>query len=196
MLIGLTGQIGAGKTTVAKMFRDLGAVIVDADRIGRDVLAHNPTVKRALVRAFGSQVIDKRGWINRRAVAAAAFADESSRRKLNQIVHPHLLNELHRQVKGRGKGGRTIVIDAALLLEWKLNRTVDAVIAVRAPAATRLNRMVARGFERADIRRRMNLQLRWPEYRRRADVVITNNGNRAGLRRQVVAVWNRLHHHQ
>jgi dephospho-CoA kinase len=193
MLIGLTGQIGAGKTTVAKILKDMGAVIIDADRIGRDVLAHNPAVKRALVRTFGSQVIDKRGRINRRTVAAAAFANESCRGKLNQIVHPRLLRELHRQVKRRAKGGKTVVIDAALLLEWKIDRTVDAVIAVRAPAVMRLNRMVARGFERADIRRRMHLQLRWPEYRRRADVVITNNGNRAGLRRQVVASWNCLH---
>ncbi len=192
MLIGLTGQIGAGKTTVANILRGLGAVIIDADRIGREVLADNPAVKRALVRAFGSEVADKRGRINRRAVAGAAFASDSSRRKLNQIVHPHLLKELHRQVKERTNCGKIIVIDAALLLEWKLDHTVDAVIVVRAPAIVRLNRMVARRFDRADIRRRMHLQLRWPEYRRRADVIITNNGNSAELRRQVVATWNCL----
>lgn len=192
MLIGLTGQIGAGKSAVADIFTKLGAVVVDADQIGRWVLETKVTVRRRLVRAFGPDVVTAGGRIKRQSVAKAAFARESARRQLNTIVHPHLLRELHRQVQRHLKAGDTVVIDAALLLEWKLDRKVDLVVVVRAPAKTRLARMTARGFEPADIRRRMKLQRSWAEFRKAADIVVTNDGPRTELRRQVTAVWRAL----
>jgi dephospho-CoA kinase len=193
MLIGLTGQIGAGKTAVAEILSKFGATIIDADQIGRDILEKNRSVKRELVRAFGKQVVDSRGRIDRQALATVAFVDERSRRKLNRIVHPHLLAELHRQTKAHHKTGKTVVIDAALLLEWKLDRTVDTVIAVLAPATIRLRRMNKRGFAESDIRRRMRLQLPATEFRRRSDIQISNNGSRAELRQRVIAAWKLLH---
>ena len=192
MLIGLTGQIGAGKSSVAAIFADLGAVVVDADQIGRQVINTNLSVRKQLVRAFGPGVITAGGKVNRRAVAKAAFASESARLKLNEIVHTQLLRELHRQVRVHLKTGKPVVIDAALLLEWGLDRKVDCVVAVRAPADVRLARIASRGFERADIRRRMKLQRSWAEYRKAADIIIANDGSRTELRRRVIAAWRRL----
>ena len=120
MLIGLTGQIGAGKSSVANIFAELGAVVVDADQIGRRILNTNLSVRKQLVRAFGTGVVTVGGKVNRSVVARAAFTSESARLKLNTIVHPHLLKELHRQVRVHLKTGKSVVIDAALLLEWSL----------------------------------------------------------------------------
>ena len=193
MIIGLTGQIGAGKSTVAKFLGDLGSSIVDADQIGRRVLDTDKAVKRQLVKAFGQGVVTRSGKIDRRAVASAAFASASARRRLNRIVHPPLLKELHRQVRRQNKSGKIVVIDAALLLEWKLDRKVDFVIVVGASARLRLSRMVSRGFSKADIRRRMKLQLPWAAYRKRVDIVITNAGSKTELRRAVRYIWDHLH---
>jgi dephospho-CoA kinase len=193
MLIGLTGQIGSGKSSVANIFAELGAVIVDADQIGRQVINTNLSVRKQLVRAFGPGVITAGGKVNRSVVAGAAFAGESARQKLNEIVHPRLLKELHRQVRVHLKTGKSVVIDAALLLEWELDRTVDHVVVVRAPVNVRLARMTSRGFEPADIRRRMKLQRSWAEYRKASDIIIANDGSRTELRRRVIAAWRRLH---
>ena len=191
MIVGLTGQIGAGKSTVAQILSRLGAVVVDADMIGRQVLDKDISVQQKLIRSFGPQIMED-GRLDRRGIAAAAFANETNRRKLNAIVHPKLLKELHRQTRRGVKAGKIVVIDAALLLEWKLDRSVDYVIVLRAPKSARLARMTARGFAAPDIRRRMRLQKSWVAYRRAADFVITNAGTKADLRRSVAAIWKRL----
>ncbi|MBI5267585.1 MAG: dephospho-CoA kinase [candidate division Zixibacteria bacterium] len=192
MLIGLTGQIGAGKSSVADLFAELGSMVISADVIGRRVLEDNAAVRRQLVRAFGTRVLNKRGKVDRGAVAKAAFKNQSTRETLNKIVHPLLLEELRRQTHVYVKTRKTVVIDAALLLEWKLDRRVDCVVVVQAPARTRLARMTAKGFKRADILRRMKLQADQSEFLSRADYVVTNTTTRAALRKQVIAVWRRL----
>jgi len=192
MLIGLTGQIGAGKSTVAKYLQRLGAVIVDADQIGRDLLDKNVAVKRSLVRSFGRNIVDRSGTINRRALALAAFETETSRKNLNRIVHPPLLKELRRKVRANLHANKIVVIDAALLLEWGLDKKVDSVVVVRAPLDIRLRRMIERGFARADVIRRMRRQMNWSEFDQRADVVISNSGKKTDLRRAVTFLWKQI----
>jgi dephospho-CoA kinase len=193
MLIGLTGQIGAGKTSVAQIMHQLGAVIIDADQIGREVVERDRQVRAGLVKAFGVGILKGKNQIDRAKLADLAFADERSRRKLNKIVHPFLLKELRRQVRTHSKSNRTVVIDAALLLEWKLDRAVSAVIVVYAPRNLRLRRMQLRGFNKTDILHRMRLQLPWKEFKKRSDFQISNTGTRASLRRQVTSIWRYLH---
>ncbi|MDH4156948.1 MAG: dephospho-CoA kinase [candidate division Zixibacteria bacterium] len=100
MLIGVTGQIGAGKSTAAAILKSFGAAVVDADKIGRQVVDDNPPLLRWLVRAFGDRILNRRGNLDRRRLAALAFENDASGQRLNQLVHPYLLKELHRQVKG------------------------------------------------------------------------------------------------
>lgn len=192
MLIGLTGQIGAGKSAVANILKKLGAVIVDADQIGRDLLEQSSPVKRRLVQSFGQGILDRRGKIDRRALALAAFKTESSRQTLNRIVHPSLLKELGRQVKLGNKTKGIVVVDAALLLEWGLDKKVDLVLAVRAPREIRLRRMIDKGFTRADVLRRMRRQMTWNEFDRKADVVVSNTGTKVELRRAITFLWQHL----
>jgi dephospho-CoA kinase len=192
MFIGLTGQIGAGKSSVAAILQKHGAVIVDADQIGRDLLEQNATLKRRLVQSFGQGILDHRGKIDRRALALAAFKSETSRQTLNQIVHPRLLKELGRQVKLGNHTKQIVVIDAALLLEWGLDKKVDLVLAVRAPREIRLRRMINKGFTRTDILRRMRRQMTWKEFDQKADVVVSNAGSKAELRRAITFLWKRI----
>jgi len=186
MLIGLTGLIGSGKSTAAQIFKTMGAAIVDADRIGKDVINANPPLIKKLQKTFGDQIVRKDGRLNRRRLAAAAFVDESSRAKLNKLVHPYLLRELWRQVREKSKRYDVVVIDAALLLEWGLETKCDLTIAIHAPRALRLKRLARRGLKRDDALARERRQLPLAEFRRRCDIVILNHRSVAELRRALL----------
>lgn len=192
MVIGLTGQIGAGKSTATEELARLGVVVVDADRIGRDVVEESPALLTQLARAFGPEILDRQGRLRRARLAALAFRDTESRDRLNRLVHPHLLRELRRQVKAAIKQGRDVAIDAALLLHWDLDDEVDAVLVIHAGRTLRLRRLEARGITPGDARARERAQLPYAEFRRRADRVILNNGTPENLKRKVAAFYRRL----
>jgi len=191
MIIGLTGQIGAGKTSAAKIFADLGATVVDADRIGRDVVEQSSPLRKKLIKAFGKEIVDTKGHIRRQRLAALAFRDKTSRDKLNRLVHPYLLKELRRQVRAAGRN-RLIVIDAALLLHWQMDREVDFVLVIHAGLQIRLKRLRARGITREDALARQRAQLTFREFQKRADRVILNNRTPAILRRKIIALFREI----
>ncbi|MCM2271443.1 MAG: dephospho-CoA kinase [candidate division Zixibacteria bacterium] len=192
MLIGLTGQIGAGKSTAAKILAQFGAAIVDADMIGRQVVEHSPTLLRKLVKRFGKGILSPTGRLNRKALAKIAFASPRSTRALNALVHPYLLRELYRQVKLHSKRRKAVIIDAALLLNWRLDREVDPTIVITAPLAIRIKRMSARGLSRAEVIARQKSQPTVAELRSRADFVISNSGTSAELRQKLTKLWRIL----
>ncbi len=191
MLIGLTGQIGAGKSTAAEIYKELSAAVVDADSIGRQVVDESPALLKKLVKRFGREILTRAGKLDRKALARKAFATPENKRALDGLVHPYLLKELHRQVKIAGKKHEVVVIDAALLLNWGLDSQVDATVAVIASQKVRVLRMAARGFSRDEILARQKAQYPLSEYRRRATHVIANNGSREELRRKVQRLWKR-----
>lgn len=191
MLIGLTGQIGAGKSTAAVVLKEFGAAVIDADSIGKQVVDNSPALLKKLVKKFGREILTRTGKLDRKALAAQAFATPTNKRALDALVHPYLLKELHRQVKQASKTCEVVVIDAALLLNWGLDRQVDATIVVTANQKVRVARMAARGFSREEILARQKSQYPLGEYRRRATFVISNNGSREELRRKVHNLWNR-----
>ena len=192
MVIGLTGQIGSGKSTAAKMLAGMGAAVIDADQIGRDVVENSPGLLRQLVAAFGTEILDRRGKLKRRKLAALAFVDAESRDRLNRLVHPHLLRELRRQVKAAARKNRVVVIDAALLLYWGMDKEVDLVLVVHAGRDIRLERLRARGISPEDARAREKAQLPYSEFRTRADRLILNNGSPDDLKRKVTVFFDRL----
>ncbi|MBK7143619.1 MAG: dephospho-CoA kinase [bacterium] len=191
MLIGLTGQIGSGKSTAARVFEELGAAIVDADMIGRDVVEMSPPVLKKLTKQFGNEILTPSGSLNRRMLARRAFASDESKVALNAIVHPYLLDELHRQVKAYLKQGKVVVIDAALLLDWDLDKQVDKTLVITASPTIRVKRMEERGLSHQEVLDRQKVQLPLTEYKRRATDILTNNGTREELARKVTKLWHR-----
>lgn len=155
--------------------------MIDADRIGREVVESDIRLRRRLAEAFGGDILTPTGRLRRRLVAERAFASETQRRRLNRIVHPALLKELHRRVTAQLKARRIVVIDAALLLEWKLDREVDLSLAIHASETLRLNRMKARGIAPADFAARQKRQIGFRAMSRRVDHVIHNNKDRKYL---------------
>jgi dephospho-CoA kinase len=192
MVIGLTGQIGSGKSTAADTLAGLGATVIDADRIGREVVDNSPRLLRQLVTAFGAEILNRRGQLRRRKLAEFAFVDAESRDRLNHLVHPHLLKELRRQVKTAAKNKRVVVIDAALLLYWGMDKEVDLVLVIHAGRDIRLARLRARGISPEDAQAREKAQLPYSEFRSRADRLILNNGSPKDLKRKVTVFFRSL----
>ncbi|MEW5995369.1 MAG: dephospho-CoA kinase [Candidatus Zixiibacteriota bacterium] len=182
MLIGITGQIGAGKTTAAKILASFGAAVIDADRIGRQVVERSAELRRKLVRAFGPEILTRTGRLKRKKVAALAFANQDAKKRLNKLVHPYLLKELRRRLRQKARQKEIVIVDAALLPDWHLDREMDVVLVIHASLKTRLSRLKARGISRRDALARQRAQLPYSEYRHRADRVILNNSSIANLR--------------
>lgn len=191
MIIGLTGQIGSGKSEAAKILKSFGAVIVDADLIGRKVVEDSAQLRDRLVREFGSEILGQKGAIRRRKLAALAFVDSRSRNKLNRIVHPFLLKELRSLVKAGMRTHEVVVIDAALLLFWKMDAEVDLTLVIHSSREARIKRMKKRGITAQDTIAREKAQLPYAEFRKRSDRLILNNGNLRDLKRKLERFWQR-----
>lgn len=190
MLIGLTGGIGSGKSTVASGLAERGAMVLDADRIAREVVEPGTPGLAAVVERFGAGMLDATGAIDRAALASVVFADPNARRDLEAIVHPAVGEEIARRVSAAPPGA-IIVVDVPLLVEVEA-RTYDLIVVVEAETATRLARLVDRGMNRADAQARIAAQVSDAQRRTVADVVIDNNGDNAALTAQLDALWNRI----
>ena len=186
MLIGITGQIGAGKTTAADILKAMGAVVIDADKIGRKVVETNPKLIQKLVRAFGPQILTPAGNLRRKKTAEIAFSNNKNRKLLNSLVHPYLLRELKKQIKRSLSKKQVVVIDAALLLDWKLDNLVDVTLVIGCSQEKRLARLIKRGLSRSNALARMKSQLPFRDYQKRADRVILNSSTKAAFKRKIL----------
>ena len=191
-LIGLTGDIAAGKSTVSQMLEEKGAVIVDADRIAREVVEPGTPALRAIAERFGPSVIRPDGTLDRAALAAMVFADDVALKDLNAITHPAIAAEVARRVAEHAGSDRVVVFDIALMRD-KQQYGVELMVLVTAPEEERVRRMIGeRGATEADARARIAAQAYLADRARHADVVIDNSGTRDDLARQVDALWERL----
>ncbi len=175
MLIGITGQIGAGKSTAAGVFSKMGAAVINADKIGRDVVEGNDALLAKISGTFGKGVLTPGGQLRRKRAAEIAFSSKSNKRKLDRLVHPFLLKEIKSQTKLLSKKHKVIVIDAALLLDWGLDKITDQVLVIHSGSKARLRRLEKRGIKTADALARQRMQLSVSEFRKRADKVILND---------------------
>jgi dephospho-CoA kinase len=190
VLVGLTGGIGAGKSTVAERLRIRGAVIIDADEVARAVVEPGEPAFDALVERFGSDIIGPDGRLDRAALAKRAFADDAARTALDEITHPAIATEFTRRMM-RAPADAIVVCDVPLLVESDsaATRGYEAVIVVEAPRETRLERLGQRGVDRADAEARMAAQATDAQRREVATYVIDNAGDPATLDAQVDEVW-------
>ena len=190
-VIGLTGNIGSGKSVVAKMLAALGAEVIDADLVAREVLSAGSPELDAVVRRFGEEVLRDDGSLNRPALAQIVFNDARALADLEAIVHPATRKRILRQL---GESTADVaVIEAIKLLEGPLVEHVDAVWVVTAPAETRIQRLVEqRGLARSDARQRVEAQNPEEDKVGRADIVLHNDGSLEELLEQVHRAWREL----
>jgi dephospho-CoA kinase len=193
LLVGLTGGIGSGKSTVARMLAARGAVVLDADAFARDAVAAGTPGLRAVVERFGGEVVGPDGELDRRGLAAIVFADDEARRDLEAIVHPEVRRRLLRAIEAHADADDILVIDSPLLVEAGQGGSVQLLVVVTAPEEAQLERLAAdRGMSERDVRVRMAAQMPLEEKAAKADVVLDNGGDLLDLERQVGRLWRDL----
>ncbi|HVP15120.1 MAG TPA: dephospho-CoA kinase [Terriglobales bacterium] len=179
-IVGLVGRVGSGKSTVAKALAANGAAVIDADLLGHEVTDRDPEVRAALAREYGPDVYGPDGQLDRPRVAARVFADPEARARFDGLVHPRLVARIQSRLDElRARGFRGVVIlDAALLLEWGLERSCDAVIGVSAPMDEQVRRLAAlRGWTEEQARQRLRAQRSERSFDAAADVTLHNTGS-------------------
>ncbi len=191
-LIGLTGGIGSGKSTVSGFLRELGATVVDADEGARAVVEPDTPGFARIRESFGAVVI-RDGRLDRRRLATMVFGDRQALSRLNAIIHP-LVREwtAERLAEAAAAGIEIVVQDIPLLFENHLQGLFESTILVYAPAATQLDRLIARGMDPADARARIASQMAIEEKRPLATHIIDNTGSREATRAQASSVWTEI----
>jgi dephospho-CoA kinase len=192
LVVGLTGGIGSGKSTVSALLAAKGAVIVDADEVVREQQRPGTAVFDAMVERFGPGIVATDGTLDRAAVADIVFADPQALEDLNNIVHPAVGAEIARRMEALSGTDAVVVLDVPLLVEASRGYPLAGLIVVDVDPDIAVERLVMRGMTEEDARSRMSRQASREERRARADVVIDNRGTPSDLAHQVDAVWDWL----
>lgn len=191
--VGLTGGIGSGKSSVAQLLRDLGATVVDADVLAREVVAPGTEGLAQVARTFGPQVIGSDGALDREAMAEVVFADPSARQRLEAIIHPRVrarATEIEAAARA-GDPAAVVVHDVPLLVETGQQQSYDVVLVVDVEPEVQVRRLVEqRGMAQEQARARIAAQIDRQARLAAADVVIDNSGTRDDLARRVRQVWH------
>ncbi len=190
---GLTGGIACGKSTVAAMFKELGAAIVDADVVARQVVAPQTEGLKAVIECFGEAYLTTNGTLDREQLATLVFSDESARKKLNAITHPRIAAETMKQFSQLSKEEPFVIYDAALIVENNLHKGMAGLIVVTVPHAIQVERLTKRdALARNDAESRIAAQLPVQEKEAAADWLIDNSGPLDVTRAQVSKVHSEL----
>ena len=192
LLVGLTGGIGSGKSTVASMLEERGAVVFDADAFARKAVAAGTPGFRHVVETFGRRVVGPDGALDRGKLARIVFDSPEDRARLEAIVHPEVGRLLQQSLEPYRDTDSMVVYAVPLLVENRLQSMFDAVVVVTAPEDVRVERLVRRGMSEDDARSRIRAQLTDAEREAVADQIIPNDGTEADLERRVEAVWRSL----
>jgi dephospho-CoA kinase len=192
LLVGLTGGIGSGKSTVSAMLAERGAEVIDADRIAREVVMPGTHAWCKIRDHFGPEVLFPDGTIDRQVLAGMVFSDKSKLALLNEITHPAILNRIADRLEAVHHRDVIVVLDAALLIETGLAQRVDVLIVTHSPKEVQVERLAAMGMPTAQARARIAAQAAPEERLARADIVIDNTGSLEDLSRRVDEVWKEL----
>jgi dephospho-CoA kinase len=189
LLIGLTGGIGSGKSTVSSMLAERGAVVIDADAIVRELQAPGQPVLAAMVERFGPEILDEEGHLRRAAVADLVFTDAEALADLGAIVHPAVHAEIERRMAAEVDTDHVVILDVPLLVESGRSDLAGMIVVDIDPELAIARLVAHRGFAEADARARVARQASREERRARADLIIDNAGDLEDLRPQVEAAW-------
>jgi dephospho-CoA kinase len=198
--VGLTGGIACGKSTVAAMMRELGCAVLEADKVAHQLMAPGQPACEEIVRDFGERILGPDGTIDRRQLGEIVFRDPKQLQRLNQIVHPRVIQEQDRRLAEWAAGGavRVAVVEAALLVEAGYHRKLDRLAVVWCLPEQQLERLRARGLTAEQIAQRIAAQMPLEEKRRLADDTIDCSGSLEHTRQQVEALverWKQLAAH-
>ncbi len=191
MYLGLSGGIGSGKSTVSKILFDLGAVVIDADVIAKEVLLPGTSGFESAVSTFGSTILDNEGTIDRKRLAKLVFENPKELAKLEAIVHPAVVARVE-EIRNSLPESAVVVYDTPLMFEKQLQGQFDKVLMVVSDKELRRTRLLERGLEIGDIEARMANQATDEQRVTIADFVIENNGSLQSLREQVAKVWHQI----
>lgn len=194
-VIGLTGGIASGKSTVASLFQAKGATVLDADVIARELVAPGASALEEIRRRFGDALIAPNGWLDRGALGSIVFSDPQAREDLNEILHPRIFGKLREGIAQAGPDA-LIVVEAALLVEsapWDTGELkLDALVVIDSGVEHQVGRAVARGMSEEEVRARVEAQVSSGERKAAADFVIDNSGSPADLEEQFEMLWRQL----
>ena len=188
-IVGLTGGIGAGKSTVSSLLADRGAVVVDADAIAREVVEPDGPAYKGVVDRFGSGVLQSDGTLDRAALAAIVFSDPDALKDLNAVVHPAVGAVIAERLAEESSTDHVVVLDVPLLVESGRGDMAGTIV-VDCPPEEALRRAVARGLPEDDVRRRMANQVSREERLAKADYVVDNSGPESALEGEVDRLWS------
>jgi dephospho-CoA kinase len=193
LLVGLTGGLGAGKSTVGRMLADRGAVVIDADDLAREALVPGTKGFKQACELFGDDVLTEEGELDRAVIAGIVFEDEDKRRALESITHPEVFRLLAEEVQRHQGSDDVVVFDAPLIVETAFADACDIVVVVAAPVEQQIARVGRdRGMTEAEARARIAAQISSRQREEAADVVIRNDGDLASLETQVDRLWDDL----
>ena len=192
--VGVTGGLGSGKSMLAKYFGERGAQVFDADKEAKLILLRSESVYHTVIASFGDPILNDVGELDFRRLAEYAFAKPERQRRLNDIIHPEVVQAADRQMMTASQQGVALfVLDAALLFEAQLEQYLDVTVVVVADEELRVKRALERGtLMEEDIRKRIRLQMPDSEKMARADFVITNNGSKDDFLKQFEALHKNL----
>lgn len=191
-VVGITGGIGSGKSTAARLLGDLGAYVIDADKVGHDVYRPGSEGWRRVVGEFGQRVVAADGTIDRKRLGAIVFSDRAALARLNALLHPLIGDEIRRRIESKRAAGWTapIIVEAAILVEASWQSIFDEVWVVTADREEVIRRLAAqRGLDRAAAQSRIDSQLSDEERCRHATVVVPNSGTVDELRAELKRLW-------
>jgi dephospho-CoA kinase len=192
LVVGIAGIMGAGKSTVAAVFEEMGARVVDADALGKEML-DDPAIRGSLVEAFGAKITDPSGKIDPAKLGKAAFQSETSARTLDGITRDALVARIRARIGELGASSDVVVVDAALLPEWGAEAWLDILVVVDSEEGRAMERLAGRSrFDQADVRRRMGHQLGRAAKAGRADIIIPNYGTLEELKTRASGVFRKL----
>ncbi|MFH1857789.1 MAG: dephospho-CoA kinase [Candidatus Omnitrophota bacterium] len=191
MIIGITGSVGSGKSTVSRLFRKKGAVRFDADRLAREAIEPGRAPYRALVGVFGKGILRENGTVNRRKLAQIVFKNPRRVKILNRLIHPYVIRRMKQEMRGisRRRCKPCIVVEVPLLHEARLAGMFNRVITVSCSSAGQKARWVKRGGRLSDLNERKACQLPLSYKKKHSDFIIDNSGRLQNTKSQVDRIW-------
>ena len=194
LVIGVTGGVGSGKTTFVQTFERLGATIINADMLAKELTDKNDKIRTALKNKFGPGIFNRKGVLQRRKLGRLAFSNTRSLKLLNNIIGPALIKEIKNKISTFRKNEKTatVIVDIAILFEAGIESQFDKIIVITAPVQNRIKWLrKERNWHEEEILERMRSQMGIEEMRRRADIVVDNSGTIQELRQCAREIYNK-----